>query len=155
MRTFTLYCEQFDFAPLAQEVKKEVQSDVNLAAEIIFVEGDEIRRLNREQRNIDDITDVLSFPTIDNIRGKKLKKREHIADIDEEGNLFLGSIVICTQRAEEQAAEYGHSYARELHYLAVHGVLHLLGYDHMTDEDKAEMRKLEEGVLSRLNLERN
>ena len=75
-------------------------------------------------------------------------------EIDEEGNLLIGSIVICCDRAREQAEEYGHSYQRELHYLIVHGIMHCLGYDHMTDEDKAEMREKEEYVLSKLGIVR-
>ena len=152
MHTFTIYCEQQDFSALAAEVAKEVKSDINLAAELIFVGAAEIKKLNAEQRNIDEVTDVLSFPTLDNIRGKKLKKSEHISDIDENGNLFLGSVVICEERAKEQADEFGHGYGRELNYLTVHGLFHLLGYDHMTESDKSEMRKKEEGVLARLNL---
>lgn len=155
MRTFHIYCEQHDFSSLEKEIKKEVKSDVPLAAEIIFCGGDEIRRLNLETRKNDTVTDVLSFPTLDNIRGKKLKKKDFSNDIDDEGNLFLGSIAICTDRAKEQAEEYGHSYERELYYLATHGLFHLLGYDHMTDGDKAEMRKREEGVLSRLGITRD
>ena len=74
--------------------------------------------------------------------------------MDEDGNIFLGSIVICEKRAREQAEEYGHSYMRELHYLAVHGLWHLLGYDHMTEEDKPEMRAKEEKILSKLGITR-
>ena len=66
----------------------------------------------------------------------------------------MGSVVVCLQRAKEQAEEYGHSLERELHYLLTHGVLHCLGYDHMTDEDKAEMRGKEEYVLSKLGIVR-
>lgn len=74
--------------------------------------------------------------------------------MDEEGNLFLGSIAICTKRAEEQAEEYGHGYERELNYLLTHGLFHLLGYDHMNDTDKAEMRAREERVMNKLGLTR-
>ena len=77
-----------------------------------------------------------------------------IADIDEDGNLLIGSIVICKQRAKEQAEEYGHTYERELHYLFVHGVMHCLGYDHITDEERAEMREREEKVLAKLGITR-
>ena len=105
-------------------------------------------------RDTDAVTDVLSFPSIDDIRGAILKKADFPLDIDENGNLFLGSIAICVKRAEEQAEEFGHSFDRELHYLATHGLWHLLGYDHMTEEDKREMREREEKVLEKLNLRR-
>lgn len=154
MHGFYIYCEQYDFSSLAREFKKRVKSDVGVAAEIIFTGKDEIRRLNRENRSVDEVTDVLSFPALDGIRGKKLKKADFTGDIDDEGNLFLGSVAICTDRAREQAEEYGHSYGRELYYLAVHGLFHLLGYDHVTDGDKAEMRAKEEEVLGALKLTR-
>jgi probable rRNA maturation factor len=154
MKHLTIYCDEMDFSTLAKAFTGEFESDVNLAAEIIFADEEEIRRLNREQRKIDSVTDVLSFPTLDGILGKPLHKKEHISDVDEEGNLFIGSIAICKQRAAEQAEEYGHSYTRELYYLATHGVCHLLGYDHMEEEQKKAMREVEERVLSKLGLTR-
>lgn len=149
-----IYCDQFDFSPLAEAFDGEVESDCGLSAEIVLVEAEEIRRLNRETRGNDAVTDVLSYPSLEHIRGVMLKKDDFPADIDEEGNLFLGSIAICTERAREQAEEYGHSFGREFFYLTVHGVLHCLGYDHMTEEDKREMRLKEEEVMDRMNLKR-
>ena len=73
---------------------------------------------------------------------------------DEAGRVFLGSVVICERRAREQAAEYGHSYEREVWYLAVHGLLHCLGYDHETEEEKRAMRAAEEKIMGRLALAR-
>ena len=151
---FNIYCEDFDFSSLGQAFDGEAESGCALAAEIIFTDGAEIRRLNREMRSVDAVTDVLSFPSLDGIKGKYLKEEDYPTEIDEEGNLFLGSIAICTQRAREQAEEYGHSYERELYYLATHGLFHLLGYDHMTEEDRAEMRLREERVLEKLGLAR-
>ena len=127
-----------------------VKSDCKLVFEFIFVEAEEIRRLNREMRDTDKVTDVLSFPALDGIKGKELKKKDYPFEVDEEGNLFMGSIAVCLERAKEQAEEYGHSFGRELYYLLVHGVLHCLGYDHMNDEDKAEMREKEELILTKL-----
>lgn len=149
-----IYCEEFDFKELAKAFDGEVESDCPLAAEVVFVDGERIRELNRETRGVDAVTDVLSYPSLDDIRGVTLKKACFPADIDENGNLFLGSIAVCTQRAKEQAEEYGHSYKRELYYLVTHGVFHLLGYDHMTESDKAQMRQKEESVLSRINVTR-
>ena len=131
-----------------------VQSDIKLAVEFAFADGEEIRRLNREMRQTDKVTDVLSFPALDGIKGQALKKKDFPYDVDEEGNLFVGSIIVCCERAREQAAEYGHSYQRELHYLLVHGIMHCLGYDHMTDEEKTEMREKEELILGRLRITR-
>ena len=131
-----------------------VEADVPLAVELVFVDADEIRRLNRETRDTDKVTDVLSYPTLDGIKGKKIEGKNYPFDIDEEGNLLVGSIAICEERAKEQAQDYGHSYERELHYLLVHGIMHCLGYDHLTDEDKTEMRAREERVLTLLGITR-
>ncbi len=154
MLMLNIFCEQFDFSPLAEAFEGEIESDCGLSAEIIITDEAEIRRLNAEARGIDAVTDVLSFPSLDGIRGKALKKADFPFEVDEDGNIFLGSIVICEKRAREQAEEYGHSYMRELHYLAVHGLWHLLGYDHMTEEDKPEMRAKEEKILSKLGITR-
>lgn len=154
MLMLNIFCEQFDFSPLAEAFEGEIESDCGLSAEIIITDEAEIQRLNTEARGIDAVTDVLSFPSLDGIRGKALKKADFPFEVDEEGNIFLGSIVICEKRAREQAEEYGHSYMRELHYLAVHGLWHLLGYDHMTEEDKPEMRAREEKILSKLGITR-
>ena len=131
-----------------------VETDIPLCVEVAFVDGEEIQRLNREMRNIDKVTDVLSFPTLDGIKGQALYGDDYPYEIDEEGNLVIGSIAICCDRAKEQAEEYGHSYKRELHYLLVHGIMHCLGYDHMTEEEKAEMREKEEYILSKLGITR-
>ena len=155
MNELKIYCEDYDFSLLGQAFKGEFKSDCSLAAEIVIVDEDEIKRLNNELRATDAVTDVLSFPTMDGVLGKELKKDEHFDDIDEEGNLVIGSIAICAKRAKEQAEEYGHSERREFFYLAVHGVCHLLGYDHMTDEDKKEMREVEERALERINITRD
>ncbi len=157
-----IYCEEGfpeDFSEsaaqaLAGAMEGFVEADLPLSFELVFVEAEEIRQLNRDTRNTDKVTDVLSYPTMDGIKGEKLLKKEHPYDIDEEGNLLVGSIVVCRQRAKEQAEEYGHSYGRELHYLLVHGMMHCLGYDHITDEERAEMREKEEFILGKLGITR-
>ena len=157
---FTIYCEDFEeiskkaLTALENAMDGFVQSDVDLAIELLFVDGEEIQRLNKETRGMDKVTDVLSYPSLDNIQGQPLFKAEHPYEIDEEDNLLLGSIVICCQRAKEQAIEYGHSYERELHYLIVHGIMHCLGYDHITDEERAQMREKEEYILTKLGITR-
>ena len=132
-----------------------VQTDVPLKTECIFVSEEEIRALNREKRGVDKATDVLSFPELSDIKGKKILKKDYPFDLDEEGALLIGSIAVCTKRAKEQAVEYNHSYRRELHYLIVHGILHCLGYDHIEESEKAEMREKEEEMLSAMGITRD
>lgn len=101
---------------------------------VSFVDLDEIHQLNLQYRNVDRPTDVLSFPMFE----------------DEN----LGDVVICREKAKEQAEEFGHSYERELIYLFTHSVFHLLGYDHETEEEKQEMRAGEEAVMKKLGITR-
>ena len=149
-----IYCEDEDFSALAASFENEFESDTDLSAEIEIVGEEEIRRLNREIRGIDKVTDVLSFPSLDGIFGKKIEKKNFPFDLDEQGNLFLGSIAICRKRAEQQAEEYGHGINREINYLAAHGICHLLGYDHIEEEDRKIMRKTEERVLEKTGAKR-
>lgn len=140
-------------ARLAQALEGLWKGD-DLSAELLLVSEEEIRQLNARERGVDSVTDVLSFPSMDGIKGQPILAEEHGEELDEDGNVFLGSIVICEKRAREQAQEYGHSFERELWYLAVHGILHCLGYDHMTEEEKREMREKEESVMQKLDLRR-
>lgn len=155
---FQIYCddEEIFSCEKARALEKGLlgvtASDIPLAVEVCFVGEQEIRRLNGETRGVDKVTDVLSYPALDNVKGKTLRKKDFPLDVDENGNLFIGSIAVCVERAREQAEEYGHSMEREVHYLIVHGVMHCLGYDHMTDEEKAEMREKEELVLGKLGI---
>lgn len=110
-----------------------------------FVGGDEIRRLNNKFRKIDRETDVLSFPMYD----LRTEKPEFGA-----GDVCLGDIVICMPQAVRQSAEYGHSIERELGFLTVHSMLHLMGYDHMTEEDEREMFSLQKQILDEAGLKR-
>lgn len=138
---------------LGNAVYKVLRQKVNLSAEITFCNEEEIRKINSEQRNIDKVTDVLSFPAAGITAGEVVKRRNYPFDIDPERNaVFLGCITICEKRAEEQAEEYGHSFEREVYYLATHGLLHLFGYDHMCNEDKEVMRAQEELILSEIAL---
>lgn len=155
MKKLIIYSDDINFSPLAKAFSGEFESDTNLSLEIVTVDEGEIRRLNRELRNTDSVTDVLSFPSLSGIFRKVIHKKDFPADLDEDGNVFLGSIAICVERAREQAEEYGHSFERELNYLAAHGICHLLGYDHIEEDDRALMREKEEKVLAKLNLTRN
>lgn len=146
-------CDEYDFSPLAQAFADEFESDVPVAVEVVIVGKDGIRELNNQFRSIDKVTDVLSFPALDGIYKKKIEGKSFPFDM-EDGVLNAGSIAVCKEVAKEQAEEYGHSFERELNYLVTHGVCHVFGYDHMTDEDKSAMREKEEKVLSKLNLTR-
>ena len=159
MSRFIIYSDGEEFSQERVQALEEamtdfVKGDVPLSIEFVFVDEEEIRRLNRELRDTDKVTDVLSFPSLDDIKGEDLYAEDFPYEIDEEGNLMIGSVAVCVKRAQEQAEEYGHSFERELHYLLVHGIMHCLGYDHMTDEERAEMREKEEWVLGKLGITR-
>ncbi|HQQ40853.1 MAG TPA: rRNA maturation RNase YbeY [Clostridia bacterium] len=109
---------------------------------VLITDAEEIQSLNRTYRKIDRVTDVLTFPAWE---GEAI-----LCPPDE----YLGDIAICYERAVEQAEEYNHSLERELAFLAVHGSLHLMGYDHMTSEDEAAMFEKQEEVLVSLGLTR-
>ena len=115
-----------------------------------------MQELNNRMRGVDEATDVLSFPNLVNIFNKKITRKEYKLDINPENNkVFLGDIVINLDRANSQALEFGHSVEREICYLFVHGVLHLLEYDHMNPLDKGLMRTQEELILSKFKLKRS
>lgn len=124
--------------------------------EFSLVESEEMRELNNRTRGIDYATDVLSFPALENCLTKKINKINYPFDINPENNLiYFGEIVINIDKAKEQAEEYGHSLNREFCYLFVHGVMHLLGYDHENEEDKKIMRTQEESVLNKFQITRD
>jgi probable rRNA maturation factor len=112
-----------------------------------------IKELNKEYRDKDSATDVLSFPMLDAECAGEIIYSDMDKD-PETGELMLGDIVISYERAKEQAEEYGHSVEREVCYLAVHSMLHLVGYDHMVESDKVMMREKEESILIKLNINR-
>ncbi len=105
-----------------------------------LVSKETMQELNKNHKNKDYVTDVLSFPQYD---------EEGFMAIDGE-DVFVGDIVICNDKLKEQAEEYGHSYMRELSYISVHSALHLLGYDHIEEDDKIEMRSMEKKVMAKL-----
>ena len=156
MSKLKIYCQDSEYIELDKlslVVQKVLKQRINLYIDLSFVSQDEIRLLNKENRAIDRVTDVLSFPMLDGIRGKVIRKKDFLLDYDEdEKAIFLGSIAVCFDKAKEQAKEYGHDLERELYYLVVHGCLHLFGYDHVTDELKQEMRTLEEKILTELGV---
>lgn len=115
---------------------------------VTLVDNERIHEINKEYRSIDKPTDVLSFPLID-----FNKENDDPFDYDE-GYLMLGDIIISIEKAADQAEEYGHSIEREVGYLCVHSVLHLLGYDHENEDERKIMRGKEEEILSGINLTR-
>ena len=132
-----------------------VMGAADATLDLSFVGRARIRSLNASFRGVDRVTDVLSFPTIEKVE-LPLIKGDYPFDLDPvSGKVSLGSIVICRVKAKEQAAEYGHSVERELAYLTVHGVLHLLSFDHIEESDRQKMRAAEERVLSVLGIGRN
>lgn len=142
-------------AMLRRTVKTALAAeDMELPCEInILLTDDEgIREVNREMRDIDRATDVLSFPMFDLLPGEHPDEM----DADPATDLIpLGDMCISVERARAQAEEYGHSFEREICYLAVHSVLHLLGYDHLDEgEMKKQMRAREEEIMKQLKLER-
>ena len=129
-----------------------------LEVQISLIGPRAMRRLNRESRNIDRETDVLSFPYL-NWEGATPGDFTTLAEPPmvnmETGRILMGDIVISMHRAAQQAEEYGHSLLREVCFLAVHGALHLLGYDHITPEDDARMQEIAQKILSTLGIFRD
>ena len=117
----------------------------NLYVNVVLTNAKNIKSINKEHRGIDKETDVLSLPMFE---------KNEVANLDNTNEDILGDMVISIERVEEQAKEYGHSFERELSYMVVHSFYHLLGYDHMTEEDKKEMREKEENVLGILGIRR-
>lgn len=137
---------------------KEEEVEVDCEVSLLFVDNDEIREINNETRGIDRATDVLSFPMLDYEDKKVFKemyKNYEFSQSDFDGEeLVLGDVVLSLERALEQSKEFNHSFEREASYLVVHSILHLLGYDHMEEDDKVVMRKREEEILNKLNITR-
>ena len=121
---------------------EEVDSNLTEIS-LTFVDMEEIQQLNREYRDTDSVTDVLSFPQF-----------ESKDEFPETGEIILGDVVVCTEKAMLQAEEFGHSPEREIIYLFTHSLLHLMGYDHMEEDEKRIMRQKEEAVMNRIDLGR-
>ena len=115
---------------------------------VTFMTNEDIHAINREWRGKDAPTDVISFAF------DEMGEEEVDFMLDEDEPHLLGDLVISVERCREQASDYGHSFERELGFLAIHGFLHLLGYDHMTPEEEAEMTKRQEEVLAHFELKR-
>lgn len=145
-RGITSQCRRVIKATL-QEEGVEVSCEVS----VLVTDDPGIQEINAEYRNMDKPTDVLSFPNYDFVPGAFKYSPDQL---DPNGCLHLGDIAISAERAEVQADEYGHHVGREVAYLINHAALHLLGYDHETEKDKAIMRSREEHILDSLGLRR-
>jgi len=119
-----------------EAVLTEEECDGDFEISVSFVTNEEIKKLNKEYRNVDNETDVLSFPMNEEF----------------DGVTILGDIVISTQKIIEQADDFGHSPEREMIYLTVHSMLHLLGYDHMENDEKSAMRAKEKEIMKNLKI---
>lgn len=162
MVEFTIENEQ-DIIPFTPELEAVIREaaettleilgwgDVKCAVSVTITDNEKIREINNLYRHIDAPTDVLSFPIIEfDEEGEAL-----VSEGDYEGDtLLLGDIVISLERAKAQSEEYGHSLKREVGFLTVHSALHLMGFDHIKEEDAAVMRPLEKEVLEKMELKR-
>ena len=146
--------EKKEYEEIIEKVVKECfeteeLTDSKMYINIILTTSKNIREYNKKYRNIDRETDVLSFPMFEK---EELDKK--ITNKDFENTDILGDMIISIPKVEEQAKEYGHSFERELAYMVVHSFYHLMGYDHMVEEDKSLMRTKEENILNKLKITR-
>lgn len=125
--------------------KEENLYEYSIYVSVIISNEEYIKEINSKYRGIDSVTDVLSFPMFEKYEIEEVKSNEEV----------LGDIIVCIPRIREQAKEYEHSERREFAYMLVHGFYHLMGYDHIKELEKQEMRAKEEKVLTKLGIERN
>ena len=153
----------FDYEEIAKNVIEATLTQYHcpyqICISLYLVEEKTIRQTNRETRGIDSITDVLSFPNV------PFEKEADFSLLEEENNyysyfdpdteeLVLGDMMICQKRMEDQAIEYGHSKLREFAFLVTHSILHLLGYDHMEEEERIRMEEAQRCILDNLGITR-
>ncbi|MCQ2513063.1 MAG: rRNA maturation RNase YbeY [Lachnospiraceae bacterium] len=146
----------FDFKSVDSTVKKAIKAvfqDKNLPEEldvnVLITTSKSIRTINWENRNVDSVTDVLSFPYYD-----YEEPGVFLEEILEDEENILGDIIICASKIKEQAKKYGHSQKRELAFLIVHSMLHLIGYDHMEEKDAELMQAEERRIMEIINIKR-
>lgn len=130
------------------------EAEVNL----LLTDNSQIKEINKEYRNIDKETDVLSFPMLEYETPGSFPDPDDIGDDcfnPDSGELILGDIIISVDKVKEQATEYGHSIRREFAFLIVHSMLHLMGYDHMNDDEAGIMEQHQEHILNKLQIYRD
>ena len=137
---------------------KEEKLFIDNEVSVIFIDNEEIREINLKQRGIDKITDVLSFPMLHYPENKVFKDVYINYEFDQsdlyDERLVIGDVALSLEKSKEQSEEFGHSFIRECAYLTVHSILHLLGYDHMEEDEKNIMRKREEEILNNFKISR-
>lgn len=143
---------------ISEKVLNFEKVDMDYEVFISLVDNEEITKINFEHRGIDRETDCLSFPMLNYPKGKVFKEQYPNLEFEEhdleDGKLILGDIVVSVEKAETQSQEFGHSFEREVCYLVIHSLLHLLGYDHLEDDDKHIMRETEKGIIRKLEIYR-
>ncbi len=150
----------FSFEEIGQKVVNAVLDNeefpFDVCVDITLVETADIHKINREQRGVDRPTDVLSFPMVEYpCAGDYSRVEENDDNFDpDSGEVVLGDIVICLDKVTQQAEEYGHSKMREFAFLVCHSMLHLLGYDHETQEEETVMYGKQEEILNQLGIRR-
>lgn len=159
-----IYFQNFGFCTFKSKIKKIYISALEtlgldfkgFSVNLRFTDKTEIQSLNNAFRKIDKATDVLSFPNLDFVKGKGIDSKVLAQNISpDDGLVPLGDIAICKEIACLQATEYRHSFKREVCFLALHGFLHLLGFDHMTKEDEEEMQEITDEILLKQKVVRN
>ena len=154
-RSFDLPMEEV-FRRVAGEVLRTEKADFEAEVNLMIVDLDTIHEMNRDYRQIDRPTDVLSFPNLSFDSPGKFDLTESADVVDPEtGEVVLGDIVICYDKVLEQAEEYGHSILREFAFLLTHSMLHLCGYDHMTEEETSVMEAKQNQILDTLKITRD
>lgn len=153
-----LFCEE-EYGDVIGEVAEAVLThfglgETDVSIEISTADKDEMQETNLFHRGVDRPTDVLSFCNIQ--IEFPFDKKKYPDDVNpEDGSIFLGEIMICPEIAYEQAKEYGHCPRREFAFLTCHGMLHLMGYDHMNEEDEKKMFALQDQILDEMGITRN
>lgn len=142
--------EEIKYKDIIKKVLDKCFEEENLNKEKLYVNvvltnPENIREINKRHRGIDEETDVLSFP---------MYEKEELENLELNNEDILGDMVISIERVANQAKNFGHSFERELAYMVVHSFYHLLGYDHINEDDKMEMRQKEEYILNKLNITR-
>ncbi|MCI8273704.1 MAG: rRNA maturation RNase YbeY [Clostridia bacterium] len=147
--------EKKQYEEIIKKVVKQCYNEENLEKTKLYISitltnPKNIHKINKECRNVDKETDVLSFPMFEKEEIETITQKSKIEKED-----ILGDIVISIEKVKEQAKEYGHSFERELAYMIVHGFYHLIGYDHIEEDEKKEMRAKEEVILNKLGIKRD
>ncbi len=150
-----------DKIPIADSIIKLLERTIELCMKsenlekayeisVLIVDDVEIRAINKEHRDVDRATDVLSFPMVEFANGELISDEgDYDMDLEE---LMLGDIIISAETAKRQAEEYGHSFEREIAFLTAHSCFHLLGYDHMVEEEEKIMIGKQERILQQMGL---